>query len=328
MPLFNDGLLGIIGNSPANDENKPFPDCPVLCYVHPMACSECSVIKKKINDALERLENKDLVYSGYVIDPNAAPGGERECATCGAPASASDTECEYCGADLTDGRSPIRIRNASDLPNPAMEAQDLIFERRAVEKRYIKEKNSAAKGVLGTLVGIGMSLGSTMSGVDQKMSMTELQEMADSYGVSLYSYLKGLDAGQYLTKKGKANQDALEKVSDSINAINASRASIPTPTYTPGVGVGAGFAAGAASSGVKFADIAPKPPSAFQPAQTPNPTVEFMKRQAASYRPPQYSGGASSGCYNCTFYSADGQWCAQTDRSTNAGDSCGLWKLK
>ncbi len=299
------GLLGLF-DTLTDDRKKPFSSCPVFCTSFPDACTECGQYNRKLEKVLYNVEHMDTFFSDYVIDPNAAPGGERECFNCGAPASPSDIECPYCGEALTNGQSPIRVRSETEVPNPILEAQDIIMDKKEMLSRFQKQKN-ANNGILGAIMNVGSGIADKM-GTTKKMTLAEIQETASAYGVSVHSYLVGLDQGTYLTKAGKAANDALEKMNQQMQAQNAANAAAranmrpTTPSYS------AGAATGAAAGG--------------------SYTMMDYYANRAKTSTPHYVGGPSVTCYSCSYYSATEGKCAYFNKDTVAGEYCNNHRSK
>ena len=131
--------------------------------------------------------------------------GTVKCPVCGAR-SANPYVCEYCDTPLAEAPASsgkIKVERASDIPNPIMNAQNIIFERYdTVTKKYMSSKES--QSLLGELF-------EALTGIDDdeddslgtKMSESEIREAAELYKMSIGDYLTGLDNGTCLTLKGK-----------------------------------------------------------------------------------------------------------------------------
>lgn len=200
---------------------KPYSTCPVGCFIAPEACEECKRYKEALKEVLEDVEDLEAYYSNFVLDPDAMPGGERECWYCGAPALGVSRECEYCGANLGNGKSLIRVQSKDEIPDPIAKATDIVYERQKMAARYQREKGSGGllKGLLGMSGIATMKLGA----FDKPMTVQEVKETAQSYGVSVVTYLAGLDTGTYMTKVGKANLEAMNQISRQMEQQTAQR---------------------------------------------------------------------------------------------------------
>lgn len=280
---------------------RPYSTCPMGCFIAPEACEECKSYKEALKKVLEDVENLEAYYSNFVVDSDAMPGGERECWYCGAPVLGVSKECEYCGSDLGNGKSLIRVQSKNEIPDPIAKATDIIYERQKMAARYQKEKGSG--GLLKGLLGMGGMAAMKMNAFDKPMTVQEVKETAQSYNVSVGTYLSGLDTGAYLTKAGKTNQDMMNQINQQMEKNAQLRAQQNAQRQ-------AQFEA-----------------QRSQGSSSRYTMMDYQQRRAESYNP-GYSGGSSRTCYNCTYYSAGAQACAEKGRSTNAGDSCGLWKLK
>ena len=165
---------------------KPCSNCPDSCKIYPDACNECQDYKEQLLDALYYVDHLDEYYAGFEIIGNTpAAGGTITCPYCSAPISATAKFCEYCGMQVSDVSEKIQVNSAGEIPNPILTARDLIYERREIVKNYTK------KGFLGFLRSTDtLDLGDLMT-------QAEIEKMANTYGVSVSSYLSGLDDGLY-----------------------------------------------------------------------------------------------------------------------------------
>ena len=304
------GLFGFI-DSLTDDRKKPYNSCPPLCTSFPDACMECGEYNKKLEKVLFNVEHADTFFSNYVIDPSAPPGGERECYNCGAPVDVNDTECPYCGEGLSNGLSPIRVRSETDVPSPVLEAQDIILAKKEMLQNFQKQKN-ASNGFLGTLASMATNLSDKMGNL-QKMTLSEIQETAAAYGVSVHTYLVGLDRGTYLTKAGKASQDAIEKMNQQMQAQNAARAAARPATFSSFGGAATGAVAGGMVAG--------------RSSSSSYTMMDYMQQKAVTSAP-HYSGGPNVSCYSCSYYSSTERKCAYFDKDTDAGDYCNNHRSK
>lgn len=227
MSFINDFLEKITGLDLDGSDSKetgtverPCANCPSNCAIAGTACSVCQPYKKKLIDAVYHIDHLDEYYDRYevVSKPQEASGGTTHCTHCGAN-SADPYICEYCGSRLSEAPASsgkIQVSAASEIPNPIMEAQDIIWERYSVVIKQFGSnmfKNSTVKGSL-----IGDLFSQLLSSEDEadketsalgdKMSEAEIREAASLYNVSVGNYMTGLDNGKYLTLKGKKEADA------------------------------------------------------------------------------------------------------------------------
>ena len=202
----------------------PCSNCPSNCAVYPEACPVCQPYKEKMIDALYNVEHKDEILAKYEVvgTSDAAATGFITCPYCGGQ-SANPYVCEYCDSKLQDGSAKIKVSSARDLPNPVLDAQDIIFERYEAVSSFVDDnEDGLLDGIFGTSSGqrSGSFLGSIFSlftGTDEevdnmgcKMTEAEIEQMADTYGVSVSSYLAGLDNGIYSTLSAKKREDELK----------------------------------------------------------------------------------------------------------------------
>lgn len=226
MSLLSDLFSSLSGDKTGQAvTERPCANCPSDCAIAGEACAVCEPYKKQLIDVLYYVDHLDEYYARYEV---AGLSGDQtaNCPHCGAR-SANPLVCEYCGSKLSDGTGRIKVENASDIPNPITQAQDIIFER---ADRVIKQyaKNSSSKGILGELLSsvTGSSSGGEYSGLGAKMSEDEIKEAASLYGVSLSEYLTGLDNGKYLTLAGKKAQDSGSYASSGTSGVPSGLAAV------------------------------------------------------------------------------------------------------
>ena len=154
----------------------------------------------------------------------SASSGTYECPYCGAP-SANPYTCEYCGMSIKEDNGKIRVARASDIPNPILQAQDIIWERyENIVDGYDDDESSG--GLLSAIAELftGSSYNSQGNPLGSKMSEEDIKEAAKLYGVKISEYLTGLDNGRYKTLKAKKQEDEHkskleEKIKDSDKLI-------------------------------------------------------------------------------------------------------------
>lgn len=281
---------------------KPYSTCPIGCFIAPEACGECKNYKEALKKVLEDVEDPESYYSQFVVDPDAMPGGERECWYCGAPALGVSKECEYCGVDLGSGKSLIRVQNKNEIPDPIAKAINIIYERQKMAARYQKEKGSG--GLLKGLLGMSGIATIKMNAFDKPMTVLEVKETAQSYGVSVSTYLSGLDVGTYMTKVGKVNLETMNQINQQMEK-NAQLRAQQNAQYNA------------------------------QRAQNSSSHTSAMDIWAKKYEnsTPKYIGGAQSVgycCGNCTYYMPYQNECANNayKHPSGASDYCNYHKSK
>ena len=273
------GILSDIvnGGNEEEDVQRPCRNCPSDCAIAPDACDECKEYKEKLIDALYNVEHLDAFYDRYEVtgEASAPTAGTINCPYCGGPSSAALTVCEYCGMQLREDSGKIRVASASEIPNPILEAQDLIFARRAAVSKYEKEEGG---GLLGGLLEAAASLigGGSDDAFGGKMTEDEIKETAAAYGVSVSSYLNGLDNGTYLTRSAKARADSAAASGHGMNGAAYGAA-----------GAGIGMAGAAAMFGNRpgMNQMGVRPPHGV--GNPPPPPPGHGMRPPQGVRPPQ-----------------------------------------
>ena len=216
MSLFDKLFGGLFDLDDDNTQAEhPCSNCPASCTIAPAACPVCQPYKEQMIEAIYRVEHKDEIISQYEVVGTSASTGTVVCPHCGGH-SENPYVCDYCGSKLQEGSGKIQVESAKDIPNPVLEAQDLIFSRYEAVRKYAG--SDSGYGYEDALSGIGSqglfsSIFSALMGFDDdsdsksignKMTESEISEMAKYYGVSVSDYLQGLDNGKYLTLSNKS----------------------------------------------------------------------------------------------------------------------------
>ena len=196
-------LSSLFGKSGSKAAEHPCSNCPSDCSIAGESCEVCKPYKEKLIDAIYWVEHMDELRDRYVVT-GGQPGGTITCPHCGAP-SEDRVTCTYCGSRISDEDGKIYVASASEIPNPILEAQDIIFDRyAAVGGKYAAQESS---GLLSGLLELLTGGDSQDSGMGNKMTEDEIREAASLYAVSVATYLNGLDSGRYLTLAGKKQAD-------------------------------------------------------------------------------------------------------------------------
>ena len=224
MSIFSDLIEKFTGldldGSSQTAAKHPCSNCPSDCAIAGEACTLCEPYKKKLIDAVYHVDHIDEFRAQYEV-VGAAQAAENSgtvtCPRCGGPSS-NHYICDFCGAKLADApvsSGKIQVAAASDIPNPIMQAQDIIYERYdAIVKKYTTQQKASSSGsFLSNLFAelIGSESDDETSLLGAKMSEAEIKEAAGLYGVSVGDYLTGLDNGKYLNLTAKKQADAAGK---------------------------------------------------------------------------------------------------------------------
>ncbi len=110
---------------------RPCSNCPSDCAIAGDACAVCEPYKRELLDAVYYADHIEEFRSQYEVSPTAdasQKSGTVNCPFCGAPSS-DPYVCEYCGSRIADGApsGKIKVASAADIPNPIMQAQDIIY---------------------------------------------------------------------------------------------------------------------------------------------------------------------------------------------------------
>ena len=226
MSLLSSLLQQLIGTDTEETVvQRPCANCPSDCVIAKQgACPECEPFKKKLIDEIYHVNHLEEYYdrfevTGTTAQSSGSASGIVICPVCRAR-SANPYVCEYCDTPLADAPASsgkIKVEKASDIPNPIMNAQDIIFERyETVTKKY--SSSGESRSLLGDLF-------DALTGGDDdedsslvaKMSEAEIKEAAELYKMSVGDYLTGLDNGICLTLKGKKAADQQAQFSSAAS---------------------------------------------------------------------------------------------------------------
>lgn len=210
MSILSDLFGGIFDADGDNTQTSasgthPCANCPSDCTIAGAACDVCSPYKKKLIDAVYYIDHLDEFKAQYEVTGLTGAASAITCPYCGAQTQ-NHMVCEYCGSKLSEESGKIKVSSASEIPNPIMQAQDIIFERyETVIKQYASlSQNSDNKGILEEILSaITGDDDDNANALGAKMSEAEIREAASLYGVSVSDYLTGLDNGKYLTLAGR-----------------------------------------------------------------------------------------------------------------------------
>ena len=218
MSILGNLLNGVFGNGDNAEagEPKPCSNCPSACAFYPDACGECAAYKEKLIDLLYDVEHLEEYYDRYEVVSAAAAEGTVNCPACGAPNPASAVACEFCGTRLREGSAKIQVASASEIPDPIQLAQDVIFERQEIVRKYEREKSGFLENLTELLSG------DEEAALSGRMSTDEVRAVAAEYGVSVRTYLQGLDNGTYLTASAKKKKDEAAAAQAAATAAAAS----------------------------------------------------------------------------------------------------------
>lgn len=295
------GGLGKIGDyvkksMGVSDCEHPFSSCPSACIIAPDCCEECAKLKAQVKQAVYYVNNEDEYYAQFEVCETVSET-ERRCPSCGAPLDEQDVECEYCGADLSAGNKRIRVRSKQDIPSPIKEAYNKIHAR----QMYIiteQKKRTTGGGLLKGVINSLGNMSNQLNAVEKTMTLAEIETAANEYGVSVGTYLEGLDDNTYLTIYGKRALEQLERQREE----NRRRA--------------------AENSARINATVAARPTSSGGP-------LDLMQRHAQHSSGPGYVGKSSSSCCgNCQYYLMGTNECGNNHfkHPSGASDYCGSYR--
>ncbi|MBR2667731.1 MAG: hypothetical protein IKD96_06200 [Oscillospiraceae bacterium] len=206
---FLETLLSGMAGADEPSVDRPCSNCPSSCAFAPEQCSVCKPYKEKLIDALYNVDHLDEFRARYEVVASL-PAGATECPHCGAPNS-DPFICEYCGMQIQAGDGKIRVTSANDIPNPILQAQDIIFERyqKVVQPSTATDTSGDLLGMLASLL-LGDISEQGQATLGSKMTEDEIKEAAEMCRISVSAYLTGLDNGKYPTLPGLKRAAAME----------------------------------------------------------------------------------------------------------------------
>ena len=245
MSILENILNGLSGNdsqSTDRDFTPPTALCRSDCGIAGEACPICQPYKEKLIDAVYNVEHIEEFQAKYeVVGTTAAESGTVKCPYCGGNSEDPYT-CEFCGSKLQDGTGKIKVASAADIPDPVIEARDIIYDRHAaIAEKYGTDSDDSTlseilSGIAGIFTGAGKNDDSDAEtdSLGVRMSRDEIEQMAAHYGVSLAVYLKGLDNGTYLTM----NQYKTAQTSTQNGSGASAAAGVAAGIGAAGIGAG------------------------------------------------------------------------------------------
>lgn len=287
MAILGDILNNLLNlnEDDSSGSGKPCNNCSSACEYFPDSCEICKPYKEKLIDQLYDVEHLAEFNARYEVVTQNIIEGTQPCPNCSASNPASAYACAYCGSQLRESNGKIQVSSAKEIPDPIQLAQNTIFERHAA----VCQKEESISGIL---EGISQLLGGK-DGDDfgERMTNDEIEQIAESYGVSVSTYLQGLDNGKYLTASAKALQQ-----SQNIGTV----ASVAAVGGTA-LGIGSSYIVG------HTADHSPAPEHGTHPPRTnENPSHQKMvnhpghheqhdKRPSGGHSPSHVSGKPQHG---------------------------------
>ena len=234
MSILGDLFGSLMGNDTV-EFSPPCSICPGNCPIGPAACEECQPYKEQLMEALYNVEHLEEFKARYVVVSSVSTG-TTQCPYCGGPSS-NRFVCDYCGMQLAEDDGKIRVTSASAIPDPIIVARDIIYDRqKEIVSKYNKSTESGS--LLAVLFGLADSASSNLG---QRMGKEEITEAANLYGVSVASYLAGLDNGIYKSLSDKKKEDAAAAAASAASTITIGgttgygqgHTSIPRPPQFP-----------------------------------------------------------------------------------------------
>lgn len=296
--------------------------CPKECLRSREHCEECLQKRLAVLEALYYVDCPEEYKNRVSAAPkNAGRQNKSKCPLCGAPVEPSMKTCAYCDtvvSNVYDEAGAIFL-SAAQAATPEQAAYDLIYpyQLEAAEDLASPETQKifmtmsyamAAEQRLELSMqgvyydaelkkGLKEAFEKTTNLAKVKMSMSDLHYMANEYHLSVGQYLRCLFNGDPNIQtvalyrenaRMEKEQEERKKQMERDRQANEER---------------------------------------LERQRKANADFWRRHQQHAVNSIVHYAEHERT-CYDCTYYSPAAQACAQTNRSTNARDYCGLWKLK
>ena len=278
MSVLSDLFSGLLGDEEQEAVDRPCSNCASDCALYPNVCDSCKPLKEKLIDLLYNVEHIDEFRDRYeVVTTVAEDTGSEACPHCGGSNPANAIYCEYCGSKLREGTNKIQVTSAKEIPNPILEAQDVIFERHELIEDYTERPS----GLLDALMDMFDGDDDTFGG---KMTEDEIKATAAAYGVSVAAYLQGLDNGKYLTADMKKRTQSMNG-SSSFAGPAAAAMMFNAGRSTRSMGFGAPIMRSVPRRSPMRPPMPTRPP-VQQTRRPAAPPIQNQRRQAAPPVPP------------------------------------------
>lgn len=203
---------------------KPCDNCSSECKYCPGCCDECKPYKDALADWLYTVDHLNEYYTKYVVVNDEIDVGTVNCPACNAANPSYNAKCDFCGTALREGNGKIPVKSARDIPDPIVEAQNIIFDRDELIREYASSDDEVVDAIAGLF-----GKGEDDDRLGDKMSVSEIKAAASSLGVSVSEYLQGLDNGVY------PPYSALKNRASSRSAVRTSPVGRPVAPRCPPV---------------------------------------------------------------------------------------------
>ena len=276
---------------------KPGKACMGMCHIRDARCGECLKMQQPFVDGIELVRQIERGIS----DPSVLHMKKfTKCTLCSAPYESGERECPYCGTAYPADAVTI------DLPTDPGELKMLSRKKaaevwtafpalRKMQAEMVKEdyKKSNADGDIMICYVAAMEAAAIRK--TAPMTAEQLRQGAEKYDTTLVGYMYGVI-------NGEMNSVAAEELSKQAEAANQARKQQHEANMR------------------RIQE------------QHERDLERNQRRLNMIYGsgPPKYSGGGGfqRTCADCTYYSAGARKCGHSGFSTNAGDSCGYFRIK
>ncbi|MCH5344040.1 MAG: hypothetical protein J1E64_08375 [Acetatifactor sp.] len=199
--------------------SKPGVFCNKVCVVNDERCTPCLALQQEYGNLISEIakleEMADL--TSEQVQQLTQSKKITNCSLCGAPFEKGNKECPYCSTpypeDGIDFDIPLsKPERRAMISEKAEEAWNSYMKLLALVNQYFKD--TAGNDLFGKFQKFAGGLGSTFQST-MKHSVTELQQGADYYGVSMSQYLYCVGTGEMKAYKVlKAEEDNKRRIEE------------------------------------------------------------------------------------------------------------------
>ncbi len=270
---------------------KPGIACFVSCWIDDDRCKACLAEQQPIEQGIKELRAiEKVIASPELLTANRI----EKCSLCGAPYESGHTQCPYCDRPYPEGALP------AGMPSSVGELRQLALNKATeVWKLYVplyKKHLDRLKNEGSLLIKMSYGMAGSLTAQTMAMSPAQLLQGAQKYNVELSDYMCGVMNGTMEAVSMTNFNQTINQYTEQMRAANEKQRQ--------------------------------REEEASRKQYELNERRFQQQMSMVNMRTPQYSGGGSRTCYDCTYYSAGAGRCASTGQTTSAGNSCGRFKWK
>lgn len=275
---------------------KPGKACMNICRIRDGRCDECLKMQKPLVDGIEQVKQMErAIADPYYLHMKKFT----KCTLCAAPYESGESECPYCGTAYPDDavtvdlpKDPGELRMLSR--RKAEEAWSFFPKLRKMQATMVKEDYSGDSDAEIMLCYLAVTEEAVILQTGP-MTAEQLKQGAEKHDTTICGYMYGVINNEFNSVTG-------EEQVQRMKAENQARRERTNEKLR------------------------------MMQEQHQRDMDRYQRQLNMVYGsgPPKYVGGGGfqRTCADCTYYSAGARKCGHTGFSTNAGDSCGAFRIK